>query len=188
VNITINDILEQICTKGSLYDEIMDTILESRDSKSALISEISNYWLQSPDNVVKAYNEGYFKYYFIRTVKNQIHSNTSAYHKNHRINERVTFGVNIGTDNDSNEGCYHESLILSEDEDDIINKILLEDKMERIEETMKNCNIKWIEEQLFREYFYENKTYRQIEEEYGIDHVSAWKIVKAGVQKIKNNI
>jgi len=183
---TINHILEEICKVGSLYDEIIDTIIYSdtnkQEDKYALLSEIANYWLQSPDNVIKAWDNKYFKYYFIRTVQNQVHSNTSAYHKNHRVKDKITWDrFNDCDDCDS----LLESSIIDLDDGGMEKKILAEIRLNDVERSINLGQLTWVEGQLFKEYYYEDKTYRQIEEEYGIDHVSAWKIVKSATKKVK---
>ena len=169
----INDIMEDVCRKGSIYNEIIDNILYPRlDLKDALISEVAIYWLNSPDNVVKAWNEGYFKYYFIMTIKNQVKSSTSAFHKNVRIADHIEYVDNYDESDDTEESINY--------------KYFVENKLDDIENAKKYGGLKWIEVQLFNEYFNCDKTYREIEDDYGIDHCTVWKIVNKAKIKIEN--
>ena len=85
---TINQILVEITRKGSIFDEIMNNVLNPRvDLKPQLISEIAISYLENAEKIEKVYSDGYFKYYFINTIRNQVHSSTSPFHKNNRINQ-----------------------------------------------------------------------------------------------------
>jgi len=165
----INDILTQIATKGSIYDEIIDNIIQPRfDLKPELISEISISFLENRIKVEEAYEKNYFKYYFINTVRNQIHSNTSSFHKNIRIQD--------------NE--YFENYNNIEDETTIEDKIEFEERLELINKKYKDTKKTWFEDRLWEEYFINNKTYREIGEEYKINHC----LVFHNVKKIKDKI
>ena len=118
----INDILTEITNKGSIYDEIIDNIITPRfDLKPELISEIAISFLENKIKIEEVYRLGYFKYYFINTVRNQIHSNTSSFHKNIRIKD--------------NE--YFENYGYIEDDTTIEDKIEFENKLNRFEVAYK---------------------------------------------------
>ena len=169
----INNILTEIATKGSIYDEIIDNIITPRfDLKPELISEIAISFLENRIKVEEAYEKNYFTYYFINTVRNQIHSNTSSFHKNIRIQD--------------NE--YFENYAYIEDETTIEDKIEFENKLNRFEVAYKKTKKSWFECQVFEEYFMKDKTYRKIEEEYGLDHVSVFHHVKKLKERIKKNL
>jgi hypothetical protein len=79
----INQILEDIANPKSIYSEIMDNVLyEKRHLKNELISEIAVSYLSRPKKIEKIWREGYGRYFFIRTVLNNINSNTSPFYKN----------------------------------------------------------------------------------------------------------
>lgn len=169
----INDILTEITNKGSIYDEIIDNIITPRfDLKPELISEIAISFLENKIKIEEVYRLGYFKYYFINTVRNQIHSNTSSFHKNIRIKD--------------NE--YFENYTYIEDDTTIEDKIEFENKLNRFEVAYKKTKKSWFEYQVFEEYFMKDKTYRKIEEEYGLDHVSVFHHVKKLKERIKKNL
>jgi hypothetical protein len=165
----INNILIQITTPGSIYDEIIDNIIRPRfDLKPELISEIAISFLENRIKVEEAYEKKYFKYYFINTVKNQIQSKTSSFHKNVRIKDNEYF-ENYG---DLQDDTTIEEKIEFEERLDLINKLY--------KETKKN----WFEATLWNEYFIKNKTYREIGREYSINHC----LVFHNVTKLKKDI
>ena len=168
--VSIQDILIEITTEGSIWDEIINNIISPNSHlKPELISEISIGYLENSDKVELAWEKGYFKYYFIKTVTNQVNSKTSSFHKNVRMRDYSQFDTVL--DLESDEG-----------EDDIDLKIEKEVQISQIKLTLKTLPISWFEQQMFIEYYYNNRTYRNIEEEYTIDHVLVWKTVK----KVKN--
>ena len=179
----IDNILKQIATEGSIYDEIMDNILSSTrnytlDKKSELISEIAISMLSNQANVLKQYESNTFKYWFIRVVSNQVKSTTSPFYKN----ARETITSKFGTE-DFNFNMYDE------EEDDSIEQLqLIENRMKLIQQVRKEINCTWFEAEVFKLYYDEGYTYRRIEEEFGIDHCLAWNSVKKVRERLKKAI
>lgn len=165
----INEILIEITTKGSVYDEIINNLLTPRvDLKPELISELSISFLENKKKIEEVYELGYFKYYFINAVKNQVHSNTSSFHKNIRIQDYE----------------FYEEFLDIKDDDDLDMKILFEEKLDKVNEVYKGVKKSWFEDKMWEEYFINNKTYREIEREYGLDHC----LVFHNVKKVKDKI
>lgn len=172
----INKIVEEICKEGTIWSEIIDNILQPNNHlKNELLSEVCLYYLENKEKIESVWAEGYFKYYFINTIKNQIRSNTSSFHKNIRINKFETIDGEIEVEYD-------------EDKDGIEYKIELENKLKKINNTLKKIKISWFERQMYIEYYVNNKTYRQIEEEYDLDHVLVWKTVTKVIKQVKEHI
>jgi hypothetical protein len=170
---TINNILKEITTSGSIYDEILSNVLYPRlELKPELISELSLSFLENKEKIEEVYEKGYFKYYFINACRNQVHSSTSPFHKNIRIQDYdfLTERVDIF------------------DETDIEDKILFEEKLDTITSTYKIIKKTWFEDKMWEEYFINDKTYRQIEKEYGLDHTLVWHNVKKVKDKIIDKI
>lgn len=169
----INDILIEITTKGSIYDEIINNLLSPRlNLKPELISEISLSFLENREKIEKVYEMGYFKYYFINTVRNQVHSNTSPFHKNIRIKDYD----------------YIQDYVDISDDTDIQDKILFEERLDKINKIYKTTSKTWFEDRMWEEYFVNGKTYRQIEKEYGLDHCLVFHNVKKVKQKIQKQL
>jgi hypothetical protein len=170
---TVNEILEMICKKGSIYDEIINTMIQPRyDLKPQLISEIAISYLESGGKIEEVYKKGYFDYYFIRTVKNQIHSNTSPFRKMVTITDRQII----------------DNVDFSDDTDHIDYMIDRENKINLIEDIFKNTKKTWYEERIWEEYFYNGLSYRQIQDKYNVSYTYAWLLVNNIKNKIKNEI
>lgn len=168
---TINEILEEIYSKGSIYDEIVDNMIGvNNPQKSELLSEISLYYLLNKEKIENIYENNYFKYYFINTIRNQYRSNTSSFHKNMRL-------INDIQINDIEINDIIEDSTIEE-------KIHLEERIENLQKIKQNCGITWFESQMVREYYNNQKTYRKIEEEYGLDHCLVFKTVKTAIKKM----
>jgi hypothetical protein len=177
--VSIDDILREIVTEGTIWDEIIENIIHPNSHlKPELISEISLGYLENKEKIEDVWEKGYFKYYFINTVRNQIRSNTSSFHKNIRITDYKTFDEGLDIMDESTD-------------DDILHKIEKETKIGTVKNILNRLPISWFEHQMFIEYYFNNRTYRNIEEEYTLDHVLVWKTVKKVremvITEIKNN-
>jgi hypothetical protein len=76
----IRQILEEIATNGSIYDEILTNLLSPNlHLKPELISELAISFLENEKKVNEVIKGNYFLYYFIRAAKNNIASNTSPF-------------------------------------------------------------------------------------------------------------
>ena len=150
----VEQILKEIAQKGSIYDEIINNIIQPRfDLKPELISELAISFLENRTKVQQAIDNNYFLYYFIRAAKNQVHSKTSGFHKNTRIK-------------DYNQDFNYEKI----DEDDIELKKEKEQKYLAIDKIYTTIPKTYFQEWLFHEYFTFNKTFRQIAKENEISH------------------
>lgn len=175
---TVTTILEEICRKGSEFDQIIDNLIAPNyRQKPELISEIALSFYGNEDSINQAIQKNYFKYFFIRTVKNQVHSSTSSFHKNCRM--KIVDQINSSED---------DLALQIDDEDDLIKKIDVEEKIDIIEEALNKTNVTYFEAELFKLYFFKDYTYRQIEKECDIDHVLAWLTVKKVLNKVKKQI
>lgn len=159
--------IKEIMKEDSIYQQVMDNILyPNLDLKPALISEITLYMLENKEKVDKVINEGYFKYWFIRTVTNQVKSSTSPFHKN----VRETISSSLSTEDTQK---LFDSII-EEENIDIEDKLENEKLYGKIEKARNKINCTWFESEMFRLYYDKGYTYRQIEKEFNIDHVLAF--------------
>ena len=169
---TINQYIQEIATPGSFFDDAMMTILgKQQHHKGALISEVCLYLLENKDKMWNAIKQGYFNYLFIRMCKNQVHSKTSPFHFiNRHTQSDYIFDFEV------------------QDEDDITNKLNMEHKYEQIEAARLSAGLSWYENEMLELYYNSDMTYRQIEEEYNIPHVSVFLTVKQAREKIQKQI
>jgi hypothetical protein len=161
--------LIEIATKNSIYDEIIDNIIRPNfHLKPELISELSISFLENEEKLNKVIGDGYFLYYFIRAVKNNVHSNTSPFHKNTRIKENI----------------YYDNIEIPDDDGDIIRKIDNEEKYLKIDSAYTKIPKTHFTEFVWHEYFTKDKTYREIASEVGVSHC----LIFHEVKKLKNLI
>lgn len=178
---TAYSILTYIASAGTIYDEIINNMIEPNfHLKPELISEIAISFLGNQDKVNEVIKNGYFNYYFIMTVKNQVHSKTSSFHKINRMTKGVfnepieTFAMNMD-----------DGSIQDKEEQEIKEK-----QLQLLEEILNDTKVTWFEKEIYDLYFHKGYSYRQIEEETGIDHCLAWtkiKNIKNRIKKQMNN-
>lgn len=172
----IRQILEQIATKGSIYDEILTNLLTPNlHLKPELISELAISFLENEKKVNEVINQNYFLYYFIRAAKNNIASNTSPFHKNVRIKD------NMFIDN-----------IDIEDLTDIEIKLEKEEKYKLIDRNYVKIKKTHFQDVLWTQYFIQGKTHREIAKEQNISHCLSWHEIKKVkdelIEKIKSDL
>jgi hypothetical protein len=164
----IRQILEEIATKGSVYDEIMDNLLTPHlHLKPELISELAISFLENETKVNEVIKANYFLYYFIRAAKNNIASNTSPFHKNVRIKD------NMFIDN-----------IDLEDLTDIELKKEKEEKYKLIDRNYIKIPKTHFQDLLWTQYFVQGKTHREIARDLEISHCLSWHEIK----KVKDEL
>jgi len=150
----LNKILEEIATKNTIYDEIIDNIIKPNyHLKPELISELAISFLENRTKVEKVIKEGYFVYYFIRAVKNNVHSSTSPFHKNNRLKENI----------------YYDNMEVTE-EDDIELKKDIEEKYLRIDRAYVKIPKTHFQDFIWGEYYNKGKTLREIGKELEMSH------------------
>jgi hypothetical protein len=165
----IDQILTEIYRKGSIYDEMVSNMIgHHKEYKAPLLSEISLSYLENSEKIEKIYEEGWFKYYFLNTVRNQLFSSTSSFFKNNRIKD---FG----------------SLEIPDVIDDttIEDKIDFEEKLDSVMYAYTQVKKNWFDNEMFQQYYTNGLTYRAIEKEYGVDHCLAWHNINRTKNKIK---
>lgn len=172
----VRQILTEIATKGSIYDEVIDNIITPHfHLKPELISELSISFLENETKIDDVIKQGYFLYYFIRAAKNQVHSNTSPFHKNVRIKDNV-FLDNIDL----------------EDLTDIELKEEKEEKYKLIDRNFVRVKKTHFQNHLWVEYFNNGKTHREIARENDISHCLSWheikKVKEELLKKIKEDL
>jgi hypothetical protein len=168
----IRQILEEIATKGSIYDEVMDNLLTPHlHLKPELISELAISFLENETKVNEVIKQNYFLYYFIRAAKNNIASNTSPFHKNVRIKD------NMFIDN-----------IDLEDLTDIELKIEKEEKYLLIDKNYIKIKKTHFQDLLWTQYFVQGKTHREIARDLEISHCLSWHEIKKVKDELIKNI
>jgi hypothetical protein len=168
----LDNILKEISSKGTIYDEIINNIIQPNfHLKPELISEIALSFLENREKIEMVIEQNYFLYYFIRTVKNQIHSKTSGFYKNTRIKEHIPI------DN-----------IHFIDESDLEQKKQIEELYQLIDKSYIKIPKTYFQEYLWHEYYTLNKTHRQIGSENDISHCLSFHEIKKIKEKLIEEI
>jgi RNA polymerase sigma factor (sigma-70 family) len=172
----LNDELIKMTKDGSELNEIIVNILGAKIRyKDELISEICLSYLSNKEKVEKVIEAGYFKYYFINTVRNQVHSKTSPFYKNVILN---------------NSKIIDEDIEIVDIIDDTIvdYKIEMELKWQRTLDLRSRTKMDYFESEMMRLYFDDGMTYRAIAEQYEINHTLVFKTIKDVLERIKKQI
>lgn len=173
---TVEEALEQMYNKNSEYSQIIDKLIAPHfHYKNDLLGEIAISYLTNKEKVQKAIDNNYFKYYFIMTVKNQVHSSTSLFHKNIRLSDKIQ----------AEEDIQLEDVI---DQHSLEYKIEMDDRYNITQQLKNNTKMTYFESEMMRLYFDEEKTYRAIAEEYGINHTLIFKTIQNVVYRLKKQI
>lgn len=169
----LNHFLILLCNKKSDYYQIMLNITNNEEIIPELISEISVSYLSNKERIEEIIKTGWIRYFFIRTVLNQIKSSTSPLYKYRHIQNNEFIDT------------FNDSLI---QEDQIEQKNQIEQRYLQIDRGYVRVKKTYFEEYIFQEYFKHGKTYREIGKEMGVSHSLVYVNLKQLLAKIKNKI
>ena len=172
----IDTIMKEMTNEDSEYNQIIDKLIAPHfHYKNDIIAEVAISYLSNKPKLNKVIKDGYFKYYFIMTVKNQVHSSTSSFHKNIRLTQKIQIDTDVQvTDVIDEWGLEH--------------KLDMEEKYEYLKYLRKNTKMDYFESEMIRLYFDEGMTYRAISREYGVNHTLVYKTVKDVLTRIKKQM
>jgi len=169
----LNHFLILLCDKKSEYYDIMLNITNNESIIPELISEISISYLSNKEKIEDVIKSGWIKFFFIRTVLNQIKSSTSPLYKYRNIKNNEFIDT------------FNEILI---EEDLIEEKKQTEQRYLQIDRGYVRVKKTYFEEYIFQEYFKHGKTYREIAKEMEVSHSLVYLHLKELLKKIKNKI
>lgn len=183
-NKILNDLVVEIATEGSIYNDIINNIMQDNNhQKNELISEIAIGLLggsnERKEALVNILNSGGFKYYFIRIIITQIKSNSSGFHRNAR--ETISNRLKAVSGDLS-----HLNLI--DDDEDRNNKIQVEINLKRLQQARKQTKCSYFEREIFSMYYDAKMTYREIAEDANISLTLAYFTVKNMQDKLRKII
>jgi RNA polymerase sigma factor (sigma-70 family) len=176
--------MERAKRKGedNIYNEVISTIIyPNLKYREELISELYLQFV-SNKNIEKSIDNNYFKYLFIIAAKNQVHSNTSPFHKNVRK-------LGIHTDIDAIQNFTDlEAQLTSKYDSDTEYKEQKEIQMASLKKAMKKVKLDFFEATMMELYFDNNKTLREIGKDYGINHSLVFQTIQKVLDRIKKQI
>lgn len=170
-----------------LQDKSYEEILHKFFSKKQDRDEFRQYlWLiiceQQEDKLITAWNNGYFKYWYVSVVKNQIQSKTSPWHKKER-SRNYNIDELEGLNEPGEYGITFEDI----DYENYNNM-----RLELIEKAIKYWSEKdphfLVEKECFTLHYYQGLSYRQISSKIGIPYPSVFLYVQSAKVKIKGYI
>lgn len=174
-----NRIITECATDGTIYDEILDKFFpDSVSDKHELLSILTISFHRNMEKVVRAYEEGWFKYFFASAVKNQVCSSTSRFH----ADVRLTIAEKFEPKRDDIVYNTKSSVVDVEDLE------LVEERLKLLRECKSDVVNSWYEGEMVRLYFDEGMTFRDIEAAYDIDHVSVYLTIRGYKDKLKEYV
>ena len=157
---TINEIYN-LCQKERIYEEILKRFFPKKNDLNEFRQHL---WLQISeqprDKIIYAWNNHYFKYLYTRILTNQVNSSTSSWIKQTQPNKHYDLIED-----------YQPFFNIYQEVEDLAEVRLLEI------ETKKDLTIQalnhylrvdpqfFVEKKMFEEYYFNNKSFRQIEAE-----------------------
>lgn len=153
---------------NELYQEFVLTIMEYKNQ----------------DKLWSVHQKGQMRYFGCAIIRTMATSSTSPYYKKIRQFNIDTYDI----DEQWNIADESEEHTDSHDMTDVLEKLLADVKVVN-NYLNESKDIKgYYRKRIFELYYYDNKTYRQIEKETDILHVSIFKNIKSTIKKIKNNV
>ena len=166
----INLICNEIMAQDSPYmNYIKDNIMSGYEDD--LLQEVMLILLDKPKKMIQAYDEKWLRYLFVNICSKQFFSSTSPFYKKYRV---------------KSSEIIPEILDNGEDDFELDIKRDMEEKWEMLNTTLDKINFTWYETELMDCYFKRNLTYKKIENELGVDSVSAWITIHKCLNKIKD--
>lgn len=191
--------------KDRFYEDILLKYLSTEEDRNEFRQQL---WLiicemPTPD-IIQAWEKKYFKYLYIRIIQNQICSKTSPWHRKTRLHQQMESIIFYDSD-DSNEEIEQNNQINYNNNDlliDDFNPEFLITQQESIEESknqlkiidkaleyLLNNNPHFIvESELFKMYYKNNLTYREIAEKTKIPLRTVYATVQTAKMLIKSHI
>lgn len=172
----IENLIKEIEDPKSIYYEAVDNILTynvSKEMRYCLMSEVYLAILEKGEEEINIMLEaGWFKYWFIRVLMNQVKSSSSPYYKNciktiASVELEPYMEYKYNNIYDYNDTEYFDDM---------------KESVKNARDLIK-CN--WFDAEVFRMYYDEKMSFRDIERETGIDHVLAWNSINKNKKKLK---
>ena len=163
-----SDIIEQIYTDKS-FKRVCQNIAPP-DMSEDLFQEIICIFLEmSEEKIIKAKQEGYLKFLFVKIATNSYQSKTSPFYKKYRHSDQTS---------DLNQVVSHT------EETNIEFEVKFDKTINIIEHDLKSMNE--YERELFKLYV-KFGSYRKVSDEVGIKYESVRHAINQAIEKLKQN-
>ena len=160
----INQALLYFNNSDTVKNMFLKVKSKDRDEFKSFILDIL---IDNCDKLTLAYKEGWIDYYIWRIISNQYYSNTSPWYRKHVVKDYFQTDIPDMIDEEENE-------------------IDTEKVIEKIKEILKRKH--WYDATLFNLYYFENMTYKQIEEATKINYIAVRRSVMKTLDDVKKQI
>lgn len=179
------------------YEDILKKFLSNKQQRNEFRQELWIYLCEMPENkIIEAWNRRYFKYLYIAIVKNQVASKTSRWHLKFRTptidGHRIELYEEFDFDSDT---MKFDSFLTESTEDEIIRQEIKEEqnkKLKVINDSISVLTSKdskfFVKSELFKMYYFDSLSYRDIEKKTNIPLVTVYTYVQEAQEAIKKHI
>lgn len=175
---TLTIIAEEFNNKKSTYWEYIKRKVPA-SLQEDLMQELMLVLFEDQEKLIRGYNEKWLNYYFFNILLKMFYSKTSPFYKKFKKGSMPDIGE------------FEESFVedkMTDSNEDLEYKLIKEDQYNKVNDALAKTKFTWYENELYKLYYLQNKTTREIAKEYDIDHVGIWKNIQSLTNKIKVNI
>ncbi len=139
------------------------------------------------EKLIKAYDEGWMHCLYFNIMEKQWKSGTSPFYKKYKKSNLFIVIPEIPIGVEEYETLVQGTVHLDQEED-LAFKQLREEQNNALNIALSKTHLSWYENELYKLFYLQNRSTRQIATEFEINHVGVWKAIKAIDQKIRNNL
>jgi DNA-directed RNA polymerase specialized sigma24 family protein len=192
---TINRVFE-LTQKEPIYKEILRKFFFDKKQREEFTQELwlSIFNIDPPEKVVTAWNEKWFRYLFVHIIKKQVLSSSSKWNLNNRLRTSKEVIRERNEDGEPIEAGELDVYEFEEQENEREAKQLKSHKINLILEALNHLEQKNPQQNkgrvdLFKMYFFEGLTYREVSKKaHNIPLSSVWVEIKRTTRDIQKYI
>lgn len=191
--------------KDKFYEDMLKKFVKNKQDRQELKQYV---WISicqmNEEKLIAIWNKRQFKYYYVNIVKNQVQSSDSYYHRLYRKFKKMDIGEEKKHEKDieARQAKFRETedfVLFSDSEKNIEEQIIEQEtkqenqiKLNLIEKALikmvKDEPLLFVQAELFKLYYKQNMTYREIEEKTKIPRTSVFQYVNLAKFHIKQYI
>lgn len=174
-------------TKEELYKDLCEGYTTNGYIADELYQEFFIVILEyDKDKICKMYDSNQLKYFCVGIIRRMIRSKTSPFYNKIRKFDVISgeIGEKSVINNNNNNSDYDDNLLEM--------RLLESNVLDKIEQCLRDEEIKnpkfWYSATLFKMYYYQKMTYRKIQLETNIHHVSAFHTIQSVVKLLREKL
>ena len=180
--------------KDKFYEDMLRKFVKNKQDRQELKQYV---WISicqmNEEKLITIWNKRQFKYYYVNIVKNQVQSSDSYYHRLYRKFKKMDIGQEKTdyqpqefVNDDQLDGNIEDEIIAQEIKEENQLKLRLIDKA--LIQMVKDEPLLFVQAELFKLYYKQHMTYREIEEKTKIPRTSVFQYVNLAKFHIKQYI